>query len=265
MELKVITDLSVIPQQIDFNFEEIRAALAEKLDYYNNLVVTENSIREAKSDRAKLNKLKTAVEGKRKEIKKICLEPYTSFEIRCRELSSMISEPILSIDSQIKKFENQNNQKKLDELKKHFEVICTDSMIKFEDVLPAKWENKTESAESLKNQINEAYDRYTADIASVADISGGKNERYSVLLAVYLRNKSMNEVIAENSRLNQIAEKITVNNANEETPSAAVTRKSEIADNEPILEASFRVRGTKSQIIALRNFMTDNGIEFMPV
>ena len=64
MELKVITDLSVIPQQIDFNFEEIRAELAEKLDYYNNLVVTENSIREAKSDRAKLNKLKTAVEDK---------------------------------------------------------------------------------------------------------------------------------------------------------------------------------------------------------
>lgn len=255
MELKVITDLSVIPQQIDFNFEEIRAELAEKLDYYNNLVVTENSIREAKSDRAKLNKLKTAVEDKRKEIKKMCLEPYTSFEIRCRELSSMISEPILSIDSQIKEFENQNNQKKLDELKKHFEVICTDSMIKFEDVLPAKWENKTESAESLKNQINEAYDRYTADIASVADISGGKNERYSVLLAVYLRNKSMNEVIAENSRLNQIAEKIS---CSADVPPV-------ISENEPVLEASFRVRGTKSQIIALRDFMTDSGIEFMPV
>lgn len=275
MELILKTDLSVIPQSIEFNFDEIKSELEKRLEYYNNLIVTAESMKDAKTDRANLNKLKTAVEDKRKEIKKMCLEPYTAFENKCKELCSMIAVPISAIDNQIKAFAEIEKQKKLDELKAHYEIICTDKMITFEDVLPEKWGNKSESAESLKNQMNMLYDRYAADINSIAEISGGNNERHSALLAVYLRNKNMNEVIAENSKLNRIAEKISVNNTNEETK-PAVDKRSEIADNEPIqnieptehepiLEASFKIRGTKSQIIAIRDFMINNGIEFMPV
>ena len=73
MEIKVITDLSVIPHEIDFNSEELKSELIPKLEFYKNLVVTEDSIKDAKSDRAKLNKLKSAFEDKRKEMKKICI------------------------------------------------------------------------------------------------------------------------------------------------------------------------------------------------
>ena len=49
MQIKVTTDLSVIPQKIDFNSEEIKSELAPKLEFYKNLVVTEDSIKDAKS------------------------------------------------------------------------------------------------------------------------------------------------------------------------------------------------------------------------
>ena len=74
MEFLIKTDLNAIPQAIDFNFEEMKAELTEKLTAYNALVVTEDSIRDAKADKAKLNKLRTAVEDKRKEVKKLCLQ-----------------------------------------------------------------------------------------------------------------------------------------------------------------------------------------------
>ena len=57
MDFVVNTDLSVLPQQIDWNFEELKGQIAPKLAYYQNLVVTEDSIKAAKSDKAKLNQL----------------------------------------------------------------------------------------------------------------------------------------------------------------------------------------------------------------
>ena len=47
MEFIMSTDLTTaLPKEIGFNFEELKAELAEKLDYYNNLVVTEDTIKE---------------------------------------------------------------------------------------------------------------------------------------------------------------------------------------------------------------------------
>ena len=58
MEFVVKTDLeNQLPSVIDFNFEEIKAELTEKLSQYNNLIVTEDSIKSAKSDKESLNKL----------------------------------------------------------------------------------------------------------------------------------------------------------------------------------------------------------------
>ena len=45
-----------------------------------NLVYTADQIKDAKKDRAKLNKFVTALEDKRKEIKKQVMQPYTAFE-----------------------------------------------------------------------------------------------------------------------------------------------------------------------------------------
>jgi len=52
MNFKMLTDLSTLPQKIEFNFEELKADLTPKLDYYKNLVVSEGGIKEGKGDRA---------------------------------------------------------------------------------------------------------------------------------------------------------------------------------------------------------------------
>src|SRR5574344_298476 len=103
MELIMTTDLEKsLPQKIDFNYEAIKAELSEKLERYNSLVVTEDSVSAAKKDKAALNKLKTALEDRRKEVKKDCLRPYEEFEQKIKELVGMIDAPVLAIDGQIK-------------------------------------------------------------------------------------------------------------------------------------------------------------------
>ena len=123
MDFLVKTDLQSFPKSIDFNFTEIKSELEEKLVKYKNLVVTEDGIKAAKADKAKLNKLATAIEDKRKEVKAICLAPYNDFEVKCKELVSLIKAPAVAIDTQVREFENIEKEKKYNELKAYFDEI----------------------------------------------------------------------------------------------------------------------------------------------
>jgi argininosuccinate lyase len=81
MELEMKTKLAeVMPKQIEFNYAPLKAELAEQLAYYKALVVTEESAKVAKSDLAKLRKLKESLNAKKISIKKEFMAPYTAFE-----------------------------------------------------------------------------------------------------------------------------------------------------------------------------------------
>ena len=111
MEFKLINPASEngFIQAIEFNFDELKTELSTRLEKYNNLTYTEETIKQAKDDRAGLNKFKEAIETRRKEIKNLCLKPYNDFEAKVKELTGLIDQPILAIDSQIKNFDNQRS------------------------------------------------------------------------------------------------------------------------------------------------------------
>ena len=87
-EIRMITDLDkAIPQSLDFNFEEVKAWLAENLAAYKSMVVTEDAIGASKADKAKIAKISKAISEQRIAIKKRYLEPYNVFEAQMKELS----------------------------------------------------------------------------------------------------------------------------------------------------------------------------------
>ena len=103
MELKIYN-----PQEdgflksIDWNFEDLKAEITQKSNEYMNLVYSDDQIKEAKKDRAALNKLISALEAKRMEIKKQVMIPYEDFEKKEKELVSIIRQAVDNIDGQIK-------------------------------------------------------------------------------------------------------------------------------------------------------------------
>lgn len=54
MELRV--NEVAIPEKIDFNYEELKAELISKVSFYETLVYTDDQIKDAKADKANLNK-----------------------------------------------------------------------------------------------------------------------------------------------------------------------------------------------------------------
>ena len=92
-------------RRIQWNKEELEAAVRAKIAGYENVVYTEENIKAAKNDRAELNKLIKAIEERRKQVKNIINEPYAVFEAELKEITALINEPVALIDQQVKAFE----------------------------------------------------------------------------------------------------------------------------------------------------------------
>lgn len=94
-----MTDLQVVVRQqagtIEWNYEELKAALQERMDLYKDAVVTEEGKNLAKKEVAALRNMKKAIDEKRKDVKKQCLEPYDEFNAKVMALMTIIDDPLV--------------------------------------------------------------------------------------------------------------------------------------------------------------------------
>ena len=200
MELIMTTDLAkALPKSIDFNHSQLKTELAEKLTYYKNLVVTEDSIKSAKTDRATLNKLRTALDDKRKEVKKDCLTPYEDFERRVKELIGMIDEPITAIDNQIKVFDEQKKQEKQQEINDFYLANINDLF----DLLPLlkisnpKWLNAGYKVADIEKEITDTIFKVGNDIKIIKAFGVACEQQ---MLDKYLATLDMSAAMTEKTR-----------------------------------------------------------------
>lgn len=273
MDFLVKTDLQSFPKSIDFNFTEIKSELEEKLVKYKNLVVTEDGIKAAKADKAKLNKLAAAIEDKRKEVKAICLTPYNDFEVKCKELVSLIKAPAVAIDTQVKEFENIEKEKKYNELKAYFDenVKELSEIVDFDKILNPKWGNVTQKVDTLKYEIGDTIDRIREELATI-------NEQFaevpykSAVISEYCKKYDLSKTLVYAAQLKKDAEiqerAVSRNHEPEKIEASQKTTQTVIAGienavpQEPTGSVSFTVTCTRSQLIELRDYMKKNAIAF---
>lgn len=177
MELKIYnpSEEDGFIKVIEWNYEELKAELSQKLEDYKGLVYTEEQIKEAKADRAKLNALATAIDGKRKEIKKQCLQPYEQFEAQIKDLLALIKEPVSLIDTQIKDFEEEKKKKKLEEVKELFEKLKAEAgeeleFISFEQVFEDKFLNTSTSLKQVETVIDNKFNAIKCNLKTIAEL-----------------------------------------------------------------------------------------------
>lgn len=157
---------------IDFNFEDLKDALTGELEFYKNLVFTEDTKADAKKTVAELRKLKKQINDKRIEVKKLYMQPYTNFEAKVKELDKLINEPIAYISEQIDAFE----QKRIEEKRELINEIYLELVSEREDiagyvelnrVYDSKWENASTSKKTIQEAITSYLDSVDNDIAAI--------------------------------------------------------------------------------------------------
>lgn len=167
MELKIYN-----PQEdgflkkIEWNFEELKTEITEKAGEYVNLVYTDDQIKEAKKDRATLNKFKAALNDKKKEVKKQVMDPYTTFEAQIKELIGIVDKAVANIDQQVKGYEQtlrEEKRKKIEEIYKEC-IGDLDRAIPLEKIFKDSWLNVTTTQKSIREEITEIYERVDKEL-----------------------------------------------------------------------------------------------------
>lgn len=289
MELVMKKDLEQqIPQELAFNYEELKAELQERLEYYNGLVVTEDTIKQGKEERAALNKFKGAIDTYRKDVKKRYMAPYNDFEHKVKDLTGLIDEPINAIDKQLAVFEEQRKAAKQSDIETAYDKLVPEDLrdiIPLDRIQDKKWLNATTSLKKIEEDIAERIKRTEADLLALDTVpeeyKAGVHAKYIDTLDITLAMNHMNAQIKaeeafkarqeeEKRRLEQQAQaeknlaEIAQQEANKRL-AAQEEKAQEIEFPDPAekkypLRLAFNL--TVKEANALKQFLTDNNIEY---
>lgn len=290
-------------KQIDWNFEELKKEITEKAEMYGSLVYTDENIKEAKADRAKLNKFIKVLEDKRKDVKKMMLEPYTQFESQVKELVSIIGEANDNIASQVKAYTEKLREEKREKVKEIYDKAMSvegaegiAEILTFDRVFKESFLNSSTTFKSIINEIEDLRDRVRHDLEVINADTG---EYQFEMKQTYLRNFDMTEALSVKQQFEENARKkaeyeakrkaeMEERKAREEAEAQKVVQagKQVVVEQQPeetqqeveatkIVEAtvteerkftvSFKVYGTQKQLRELKEFLTSNNIEYGPI
>ena len=156
-------------RRIQWNKEELEAAVRAKIAGYENVVYTEENIKAAKNDRAELNKLIKAIEERRKQVKNIINEPYAVFEAELKEITALINEPVALIDQQVKAFEEKQKEEKKAAIKATYDENIGDlaEVLPFEKIFDSRYLNQTYKLATAQKEIVDKIDTVKTDLETM--------------------------------------------------------------------------------------------------
>lgn len=262
--------------QITESLKELKGKIEERTAIASQVVVTEENLKEIKKLRAELNKEFSAAESDRKALLKQISEPIDSFK---KTYDEFVSQPYKKADRDLKSKIDTVTAALIDEksekLKVYFEEYASEfkvDFVKFEN-LPIKV-TQSESMSSLKNKVNEYVNKTVEDVEAIKNLP---EDEQPEVMAEYKKRLNLSVVLAEYHERKRRAEEekahLEARREQAKQESIRIERVMEtapvIAPAEPkeekIYRTTFRVCGTKGQLIKLREFLKENEISWETV
>lgn len=284
MEL-IINEIEV-PESIKFNYEELKQELTEKVKMYETMVYTDDQIKEAKADKANLNKLKKALNDERIRREKEYMKPFNEFKAQINEIIAIIDKPVAVIDKQVKAYDEKKKQEKLDSITQLFNSMEHPDWLRLDMIYNERWllagtsmRQIQDSIEGWLNEINESL----ATLSNLPEFAFEATEVYKSTLDI---NKAVNEgkrlleiqkKKEEQERLKKEAEERAKAEAEakkqaemiaNEAGEAVFNNAPDIKAQEPVEVAqwiSFSAKLTVAQAVELKEFFNRRQIEFKAV
>lgn len=279
MELKV--NEITIPEAIQFNYEELKQELTEKVGMYETMVYTDDQIKEAKADKANLNKLKKALNDERIRREREYMQPFNDFKSKINEIISIIDKPVAVIDKQVKAFDEKKRQDKMEAIKKLFEESNPPAWLKFEQIFNERWLLASVSMRQVQDGIEGWLNEIKTNLDILANLPEFAFEATEVYKSTLDVQKALNEGkrLAEMIKRKQEQERLQ-KEAEERTKAESKAREEMVETHmpepepvqkvttEPVEQSqwiSFRALLTVPQAFDLKRFFEENKIEFQPI
>lgn len=268
-------------EPIKFNFDELRSELEVALKDYKTIAYTAETIKEAKADRAKLNKLRASLNDERLRLEKEYMEPFLDFKSKVSLLCGMVDEAAKAIDVQVKEYEEAQKEKKRAEIGELFQTTFPQelSWVSITQIWNDKWLNASYKMTQIAKDMEGLADKITMDMAMLDRLPEYSFEAKET----YKRSLRVEDAMWQADHLTQMAvakhkeEEERRQKTQNQPPQAAIAEPTqEEAQNymEPptapdLAESAsqkqalcFRVFVDMEEAVKLSTFLKDNGIRF---
>ncbi|UZD34555.1 DUF1351 domain-containing protein [Lactiplantibacillus plantarum] len=272
-------DYQPVPIKIN-NLEGLQAAIVQYVSRYSNLVITEDNVTDSKQVRAKLNKLKKALDDRRKEIKRNYNQPLREFETEVKKLEASIDMIIDPIDEGLGELEVQRReQRKADVMDLIAEMAPNYGVGADEIEFDPRWLNKsisnkqiTQEVASSMTVVKQAKDKLATattmitkyaqavdidPIPWIDQLKQGQDVQY-LLQAIDRQVESAKE----RERQRELKQQLDAEHQQETSTGKIVdTDTGEVVS----LTRTLKITATKDQMWGLASYMKKNGIKFEAV
>ena len=271
-EIIIVKQLPVILERLEIVKADIKARVETAL----SLVCTEDTVKTVKEVRANLNRELKDWEEKRKEVKKAVMTPYEQFETVYKDcISDIFKKADADLKGKIDSVEKELKEEKATKVREYFTEYLESKNI----TMPLTFEcaniNVTLSAslKSLKEQAKAFIDRVCDDLTLI-ETQEYKDEIYleynssyflnvsGAITAVINRHKAIEEAKAreEERRAKAEVEQKAVEQVVEALTPPTVVSPAE--NEEQIFTLTFKVKGTKTRLKALKEFLNNGGYDY---
>lgn len=237
------------PEAITFNYDEIKEWVQNglvKYKAYELQTIDENTVKEAKADRAKLNKLKKALNDERLKQQKEYMKPFNDFKTQVDDLIRIIDKPVQTIDKAVKSYENGIKEAKRAQLEGIFRELTQEAEcdLNMKLVWNEKWLNASYDIKTAESEMKDSIEKYMHDIRILESLRDIAFEA----VPIYKTTLDMEHAVSEGKRRMEYQKKEDV------LPFA-----------EEIRTKLFKVTVTKTQLNRLNDFLISENIDFEAV
>lgn len=264
-QLQLITKDKKLSEMIE-GITQIRSIVKEKMKVYECITYTENDIKEAKADRAMINKSSKALNDTRIELEKIYMQPFNKFKDVVKDTCDMLDLTSNSIDLQIKKFEQEEKDAKMKQIREYFDEN-NEYLVNFDRCFKSNWLNKNKGIAVVKAEINEVFELVEADFDKLKEHFYSE-PCYTAIIDRYQNTLDYNNAYHYGvSLVNKALEAATAQNLPQPTDTPNQIQQPPIqpennTQSEQVYIRAFKVKVTREQAFALADFMKANNIEF---
>lgn len=259
--------------KIEDNILEVKQYALDLKDYYQKLVFTPETMKEAKDEKAEVNKMKDRVAKFRKEIISEYKKPIETFENEAKETEKILNQTYETINNQVSNYESELKGEIENKLDSYFEEYRTfkgidKEYISFQDlgikITLGYATEKGELTKKAKEEVASKLDDFANNLDTIATM------QYSdEILVEFIKMKDLSKSIKSvNDRhlvLGKIQEKTEVKKEqkiNDEAMIEKIDKLSAPKVNEEIYQTTFKVYATLENLKLLKQFMEERGIKY---
>lgn len=197
-ELTVRVEHPELPA-IRWNEAEVQQNLTEMLAAYTGRVYTPDTIKDAKADRAAVNKLDKQLSDAARSAKAFYMKPLEEFLQSTKQMQTRCKAVSGAIDQQVKAVEEAERQDKADAMRAVYADCIGElrEMIPFDRLLVPQWLNKTYDLAKASRELRKSVETRREELRLIRETCGVDAEACTT---EYLRELNLNAALVEHSR-----------------------------------------------------------------